>query len=69
MSLRRLQWKSATGGNIVMQIFLGKQYLGQSDRQAFEHSGAEGKPPIRYIQVEASGGNVLANKEITGKRA
>jgi len=39
-SLRRLQWKSATGGNIAMQIFLGKQYLGQTDRQMTELSGA-----------------------------
>lgn len=30
-SLRRLQWKSAQS-NPVMQIFLGKQYLGQADK-------------------------------------
>ena len=30
-SLRRLQWKSAVAGNVVMQIWLGKQYLGQRD--------------------------------------
>ncbi len=30
--LRRLQWQSAEKGNVVMQIFLGKQYLGQSDK-------------------------------------
>ena len=35
-SLRRLQWKSAVGGNITMQIWLGKQYLGQQDRQMTE---------------------------------
>lgn len=34
ITLRRLQWKSAQGGNVVMLIFLGKQLLGQkSDRQ------------------------------------
>jgi transcriptional regulator with XRE-family HTH domain len=33
-SLRRLQWKAALGGNITMQIWLGKQYLAQSDRQS-----------------------------------
>ncbi|MDO8716396.1 MAG: hypothetical protein Q7J73_06265 [Dehalococcoidales bacterium] len=32
-SLRRMQWKSAQNGNITMQIFLGKQYLGQVDKQ------------------------------------
>jgi hypothetical protein len=35
-SLRRLQWKAALGGNITMQIWLGKQYLGQQDRQTTE---------------------------------
>lgn len=32
MSLRRSQWKSAEGGNVTMQIFLGKQWLGQKDK-------------------------------------
>jgi len=31
-SLRRMQFESANKGNIVMQIWLGKQYLGQSDQ-------------------------------------
>ena len=30
-SLRRMQFESANRGNVVMQIWLGKQYLGQSD--------------------------------------
>jgi hypothetical protein len=30
-SLRRMQYESATKGNIAMQIWLGKQYLGQRD--------------------------------------
>jgi len=32
-SLRRLQWKSARNGNVTMLIWLGKQYLSQSDKQ------------------------------------
>ena len=36
--LRRLQWQSATKGNVVMQIWLGKQMLGQKDKQEIEHS-------------------------------
>jgi hypothetical protein len=32
-SLRRLQWKAAEGGNSTMLIWLGKQYLDQSDKQ------------------------------------
>ena len=31
LRLRQLQWKSAEKGNIVMQIWLGKQILGQSE--------------------------------------
>ena len=32
VSLRRMQWKNAEGGNVTMQIFLGKNYLGQRDK-------------------------------------
>ena len=32
ISLRRLQWKAANGGNISMLIWLGKQYLDQVDK-------------------------------------
>ena len=32
-SLRRMQWKAAQGGNITMQIWLGKQLLGQRDHR------------------------------------
>ena len=31
LRLRQLQWKSAEKGNIVMQIWLGKQILGQPE--------------------------------------
>ena len=36
VSLRRMQWASAENGNVTMQIFLGKQYLGQKDQQGIE---------------------------------
>ena len=36
ISLRRWQWQSAEKGNTAMLIFLGKQYLGQSDKPAVE---------------------------------
>lgn len=39
ISLRRLQWRSAKLGNVPMQIHLGKQYLGQSDKQEFHGPG------------------------------
>ena len=32
MSLRRQQFKTAEAGNVTMQIWLGKQYLGQTDK-------------------------------------
>ncbi len=37
-SLRRTQFKLAET-NAAMAIFLGKNYLGQTDKQEFEHSG------------------------------
>jgi len=38
-SLRRMQWKSAQDGNATMQIWLGKQMLGQRDQQTIELTG------------------------------
>lgn len=35
-SLRRLQWQQAEKGNIQMLIWLGKQMLGQKDKQPEE---------------------------------
>jgi len=40
-SLRRLQWKQAEEGNTTMLIWLGKQILGQRDKQ--ELTGADGE--------------------------
>jgi len=38
LRLRQLQWASAEKGNIVMQIFLGKNILGQTDNIATTNS-------------------------------
>lgn len=38
MSIRRQQYKSAQGGNVTMQIWLGKQYLNQRDRNEYIES-------------------------------
>ena len=35
--LRQLQWQQAERGNVSMLIWLGKQVLGQTDRQEVEH--------------------------------
>jgi AcrR family transcriptional regulator len=42
MTLRRLQWKTALNGSVPMQIFLGKNLLGQSDQVKHEHDIEEG---------------------------
>ncbi|MCL4408214.1 MAG: hypothetical protein M1542_07625 [Thermotogae bacterium] len=39
MSLRRMQFKAAEDGNVAMMIWLGKQYLGQTDKQELRHEG------------------------------
>ena len=36
MSLRRQQYQAAQNGNVSMQIWLGKNYLGQSDKSVDE---------------------------------
>mgnify|MGYP003144011811 CR=1 FL=1 len=34
--LRRMQWEVAMNGNVQMQIWLGKQHLGQSEHPPFD---------------------------------
>lgn len=41
-SLRRRQWLTAESGNAVMQIFLGKQYLGQKDKVETDNLSSDG---------------------------
>lgn len=43
VSLRRVQFRLAQK-SAAMAIFLGKNYLGQTDRQQHEHTGANGGP-------------------------
>lgn len=38
ISLRRKQWQTAESGNVVMQIWLGKQWLNQSDKNEINHN-------------------------------
>ena len=40
-SLRRAQWQSAQKGNVVMQIWLGKNWLGQTDKIENKFTGSE----------------------------
>ena len=41
-SLRRHQYKLAESGNATMLIWLGKQYLGQTDKQEIDHQSTDG---------------------------
>lgn len=50
MSIRRHQISLAEKGNATMLIWLGKQYLGQSDRQQLTHSGPNGGP-IQHVDL------------------
>lgn len=43
-SLRRMQFKTAESGNATMQIWLGKQFLGQRDKSETELTGKDGGP-------------------------
>lgn len=42
--LRRKQFTVAMKGNVAMLIWLGKQVLGQKDKQELNHTGADGGP-------------------------
>lgn len=37
IALRRQQYQTALEGNVPLLIFLGKNYLGQSDKQEMDH--------------------------------
>lgn len=43
VSLRRKQWKSADSGSVPMQIWLGKNILGQKDKSDDEIEAMKGK--------------------------
>ncbi len=48
MSLRRMQWKSANEGSYTMQIWLGKQYLGQ--RETTDINLRNLPEPIKFVR-------------------
>jgi hypothetical protein len=56
MSLRRLQWQSASKGNVVMQIWLGKQILGQREpRHELELTDAAQSEQIAALRAALAG--------------
>lgn len=50
ISLRRLQWDAAHKGKVPMLIWLGKQWLGQTDRQ--EVHNTDEKPRLTNDQLK-----------------
>jgi hypothetical protein len=50
VSLRRTQFRLAET-NAAMAIFLGKNLLGQADKQELEHSGESLTPPPSVIKI------------------
>lgn len=52
-SLRRLQYQSAQKGNVTMQIWLGKQYLGQAEKIEADVSTDEEKRKEMKAFMEA----------------
>jgi len=46
--LRAKQYQTAMSGNVTMQIWLGKQRLGQTDKM--EHQGKDGGPVLLRVE-------------------
>lgn len=61
--LRAAQFSAAMNGNTTMQIWLGKQRLGQRDK--FEHTGADGGSLIIEIVRRAADAKADAKAEAT----
>jgi hypothetical protein len=61
ISLRRLQWKSAESGNVTMQIWLGKQYLGQSEK--IEQGEGKGTPTPVKVEIKFEDASVNKTAE------
>jgi hypothetical protein len=66
-SLRRRQFKAADDGNPTMLIWLGKQYLGQADKQ--EVTGKDGGPIQPFDLTKLSADDLLKLEHIFGPLA
>jgi len=62
--LRAKQYQTAMSGNVTMQIWLGKQRLGQTDK--LEHQGKDGGP-IRTVTEVIIGGFASPGQQATGE--
>lgn len=52
VALRRMQWQAATSGNVTMQIWLGKNMLGQSNTQDSEMGVTQSISIVHYGKNE-----------------
>jgi len=48
IKLAQKQYEVAMSGNVTMLIWLGKQYLSQSEKQELSGSSDNGKPIIKF---------------------
>lgn len=48
-SLRRLQWQAAKNGSSAILIWLGKQYLGQTDKSVVENHNLNTEMPTIVV--------------------
>ena len=64
ISLRRAQFEKALGGNVVMQIWLGKQHLDQRDK--IEQTNFNEPLPL-IIEGESKTLNGKSNGKVNGK--
>jgi hypothetical protein len=54
LSLRRRQYTAAVDeGNTTMLIWLGKQWLGQTDKKEFDHTSSDGSMSPQKIEIVA----------------
>lgn len=54
VALRRKQYQLALNGNVTMLIWLGKQRLGQTDKQVHEVGGTEGAPVMFKLDLASA---------------
>lgn len=59
--LRELQLKTAIDGNVTMQIWLGKQYLGQKDRTDYTSKG-DSINPVEIVLNNPEAAKILKRK-------
>lgn len=62
-SLRRMQWNLAKSGNATMQLWLGKQYLDQRDKQEVENTNIDLTDTMTAEQRQARLAELLNKKD------